>query len=84
METPYNTYMIAGLPAGPIASPGEDAIDAVLDPAQSKYLYFVSRNDGSHHFSVSLREHNAAVRKYQIEYFRKQQRTRQRAQAGLS
>jgi UPF0755 protein len=84
METPYNTYVRTGLPAGPIASPGKAAIDAVLDPAQSKYLYFVSRNDGSHHFSASLREHNAAVRKYQIEYFRKQ-RTRRRARAaGLS
>jgi UPF0755 protein len=66
----YNTYVNRGLPPGPIASPGQDAIDAVLDPAESKYLYFVSKNDGSHKFSATLKEHNAAVRKYQIEYFR--------------
>ena len=70
MDTPYNTYLRAGLPPGPIASPGEKAIDAVLYAEESDYLYFVSRNDGSHHFSTSFEEHKAAVEKYQIEYFR--------------
>jgi len=70
MDTPYNTYLTSGLPPGPIASPGTEAIDAVLNPVESEYLYFVSRNDGSHHFSTSLNEHEAAVRRYQVEYFR--------------
>ena len=63
--TPYNTYAISGLPPGPICSPGRESLQAVLAPAATSYLYFVSRNDGSHHFSTSLREHNRAVRKYQ-------------------
>jgi UPF0755 protein len=64
-KTPYNTYIIQGLPPGPIANPGRASIEAALYPAQVNYLYFVSRNDGSHHFSATLREHNAAVRRYQ-------------------
>jgi UPF0755 protein len=76
MDSPYNTYRFAGLPPGPIASPGEDSIEAVLHPAESSYLYFVSKNDGTHHFSKTLREHAAAVRKYQIEYFRQRRRRR--------
>jgi UPF0755 protein len=64
-RTPYNTYMIPGLPVGPICNPGAAAIKAVLYPAKVSYLYFVSRNDGSHYFSKSLKEHNRAVYKFQ-------------------
>ncbi len=64
-RTPYNTYVIPGLPIGPIASPGKAALEAVLHPAQTDAFYFVSRNDGTHQFSRTLREHNNAVRKYQ-------------------
>jgi UPF0755 protein len=64
-DTPYNTYVIKGLPPGPICNPGRAAIEAVLHPADSQALYFVSKNNGSHQFSNTLKEHNRAVRKYQ-------------------
>jgi UPF0755 protein len=65
---PYNTYMNYGLPPGPIANPGKASLEAAIDPAPESYLYFVSRNDGTHHFSRTLREHNMAVRKFQLNY----------------
>ncbi len=67
LRTPtlYNTYTIKRLPIGPISNPGKAALMAVLHPDESKFYYFVSKNDGSHKFSETLREHNRAVNKYQ-------------------
>lgn len=65
VELPYNTYRYAGLPPGPIANPGLASIDAVLNPADVPYLYFVSRNDGSHAFATSYRDQQKNVAKYQ-------------------
>ena len=62
---PWNTYVHPGLPKGPIANPGGEAIQAVLHPDETRYLYFVSRNDGTHHFSTSYAEHNRMVQKHQ-------------------
>jgi len=69
--SPYNTYRWAGLPPGPIASPGAQSIQATLYPVSSSYLYFVSKNDGTHQFSATLVEHNKAVEKYQKRPFRR-------------
>ncbi len=65
-DTPYNTYTRAGLPPTPIAMPGGEAIKATLHPAETNALYFVAKGDGTHYFSSTLREHNNAVNKYQI------------------
>jgi UPF0755 protein len=66
--TAYNTYLLPGLPPGPIASPGIESIRAALHPAENTYLYFVARGDGTHVFSSNLAEHNRAV-----QYFQKRQ-----------
>ena len=63
--TPYNTYLRTGLPPSPICSPGKDSILAAVHPAPVPYLYFVSKNDGSHYFSTELEDHSRAVWKYQ-------------------
>ncbi len=70
LDSPYNTYKHAGLPPGPIASPGRASLEATAAPADVPYLYFVSRNDGSHAFAASLDEHNRNVQQYQVQYFR--------------
>ena len=69
-DSPYNTYRYPGLPPGPIAAPGRPSLEAAAMPAAVDYLYFVSRNDGSHVFASTLEEHNRNVRKYQVDYFR--------------
>ena len=64
--TPYNTYVIQGLPPTPIALPGREAIHAALHPTPGDSLYFVARGDGTHAFSATLDQHNRAVREYQL------------------
>jgi UPF0755 protein len=64
-QTPYNTYRMVGLPPTPICNPGKDSLLAAVHPAPVPYLYFVSKNDGSHHFSSNIEEHNRAVWKFQ-------------------
>lgn len=65
-DTPYNTYLHLGLPPTPIAMPGGAAIHAAMHPGRGRTLYFVARGDGTHQFSESLKEHNRAVRRYQL------------------
>lgn len=71
VDSAYNTYRYAGLPPGPIASPGLGSLVAAADPADVPYLYFVSRNDGTHVFARTLAEHNRNVQRWQKEYWRK-------------
>ncbi len=66
-DNPYNTYRYSGLPPTPISLPGASSIDAAVHPADGDYLYFVSRGDGSSEFSENLQEHEAAVRRYQLQ-----------------
>ncbi len=68
---PYNTYIIKGLPPGPIASPGSAAIEAAVSPADVKYMFFVAQNDGTHVFCETLACHNKNVQKWQVDFFRK-------------
>jgi UPF0755 protein len=70
-DSPYNTYRYAGLPPGPIASPGRASLEAAANPADVPYVYFVSRNDGTHAFATTLAEHNHNVFEYQVKAFRK-------------
>lgn len=70
-KTPYNTYKIPALPPGPICNPGEEAIKAVLNPSSHKYLYFVSKNDGTHEFTETYKQHRDAV-----DYWQKNSRNR--------
>jgi UPF0755 protein len=74
-RTPYNTYLMVGLPPTPICNPGKESLLAAVHPAPVPYLYFVSKNDGSHYFSSDIEEHNRAVWKYQ-KYPRKNNLTR--------
>jgi UPF0755 protein len=74
MDSPYNTYRHPGLPPGPIASPGRASLEAALHPADVRYLYFVSRNDGTHAFAETLAEHARNVDRWQVRYFREKRR----------
>ena len=64
--TPYNTYKINGLPVGPIANPGTKSLEAALFPADTHFIYFVSKKDKTHQFSTNFKDHNQAVLKYQL------------------
>ena len=70
LDSPYNTYVHPGLPPGPICSPGEHSLRAAAEPADAPYLYFVSRNDGTHVFAETLAEHNRNVARWQVRYWR--------------
>ena len=82
-DSPYNTYRYGGLPPGPIAAPGRRALEAVVAPAAVDYLYFVSRNDGTHVFAATLPEHNRNVFEWQVKFFR-ERRARERAERSDS
>ena len=79
-DSPYNTYRYGGLPPGPIAAPGKRALEAVVSPAPVDYLYFVSRNDGTHVFATTLPEHNRNVFEWQVKFFRDRRARGERAE----
>ena len=83
VDSPYNTYRYRGLPPGPIAAPGRLSLEAALRPAPVDYVYFVSRNDGTHAFASTLTEHNRNVQKYQVQYFRKEPVRSQKPEARI-
>jgi UPF0755 protein len=66
-DTPWNTYTRDGLPPTPISMPGAGSLSAATRPAESEFLYFVGKGDGTHQFSRTLEEHNRAVAKYQLK-----------------
>lgn len=74
MDSPYNTYKYRGLPPGPICNPGVSSLIAACSPADTKFLYYVSKNDGSHEFSTNINDHNKAVYKWQKKYWREKWR----------
>jgi UPF0755 protein len=76
INSPYNTYKYPGLPPGPIASPGKASLDAAVQPADADFLFFVSRNDGSHVFAKTLAEHNRNVQEFQVQYFHQRRKGR--------
>ena len=80
-DSPYNTYRYGGLPPGPIAAPGRESLQAAAHPDDADYLFFVSKNDGTHAFAHSLDEHNRNVQKYQVQYFKDKHLAAQRAGA---
>jgi UPF0755 protein len=82
LDSPYNTYKYAGLPPGPIAAPGKASLQAAAAPADVDYLYFVSKNDGTHVFASTLDEHNRNVFTWQVDYFRKQRELNRERGAG--
>jgi len=67
LNSPYNTYLHNGLPPGPISNPGQESLKAALCPSETDYLYFVSKNDGTHKFSSTFKEHQRAVIEFQIK-----------------
>lgn len=84
LDHPYNTYVNPGLPPGPIASPGLASLEAAAAPAEHDYIYFVSKNDGTHVFAETLAEHNANVDRWQRRYWRQRwaEERKERAAAG--
>lgn len=84
MDSPYNTYRWAGLPPGPICSPGLASLEAAAAPADVPYLYFVARNDGTHVFAETLQEHNRNVEIWQRQYWRNRWAEERRARQGRS
>ena len=81
-RSPYNTYVNAGLPPGPIASPGRASLEAALKPPQSTYLYFVSNNAGGHHFAATSAEHSRNVARYRHQRDQIQRQQKRQAAGG--